>query len=76
MTYRIVCLTWLTVVLGLLALPLMAERSLIPSLESIPDVCSERPNEPSWMEKRRAARRLPACLGPGHLSGTEQRADR
>ena len=50
MTYRIVCLTWLTDVLGLLALPLKAERSLIPSLESIPDVCSERPNEPSWME--------------------------
>jgi hypothetical protein len=28
----------------------MAERNLIPSLESIPDVCSERPNEPDWMQ--------------------------
>jgi len=50
MTYRVVPLTWLTVVLGLVAPPLMAERDLIPSLESIPDVCSERPNEPDWME--------------------------
>lgn len=50
MTYRIVCLTWLTVVLGLIAPPLVAERNLIPSLENIPDVCSERPNEPDWME--------------------------
>ncbi len=50
MTYRIVCLTWLTVALGLIAPPLAAERNLIPSLESIPDVCSERPNEPDWMQ--------------------------
>ena len=50
MTYRIVRLTWLTVVLGLVAPPLVAERNLISSLESIPDVCPERPNEPSWME--------------------------
>ncbi|MBM1691161.1 hypothetical protein JQV55_17930 [Sulfitobacter geojensis] len=28
----------------------MAERNLIPSLESIPDVCPERPNEPNWMQ--------------------------
>ncbi|WP_245814901.1 hypothetical protein [Litoreibacter ascidiaceicola] len=28
----------------------MAERNRIPSLESIPDVCSERPDEPDWME--------------------------
>ena len=47
---RIVHFTWLTIVLGLVAPPLMAERTLIPSLESIPDVCSERPNEPDWME--------------------------
>jgi len=50
MKYRIVRLTWLTVALGLIAPPLVAERNLIPSLESIPDVCSERPNEPDWME--------------------------
>ncbi|WP_299567966.1 hypothetical protein [uncultured Sulfitobacter sp.] len=50
MTYRVVYVTWLTVVSGLLAPPLVAERNLIPSLESIPGVCSERPNEPDWME--------------------------
>lgn len=50
MTYRIVCLTWLTIGLGLIAPPLVAERNLTPSLESIPDVCSERPNEPDWMQ--------------------------
>ena len=50
MKYRIVRLTWLTVALGLIAPPLVAERNLIPSLESIRDVCSERPNEPVWME--------------------------
>ena len=50
MKNRIVRLTWLTIVLGLIGPPLMAERNLIPSLESIPDVCSERPNEPDWME--------------------------
>ena len=50
MKLRIVRLTWLTIVLGLIAPPLVAERNLIPSLESIPDVCSVRPNEPDWME--------------------------
>ncbi|SEQ79092.1 hypothetical protein [Thalassovita taeanensis] len=50
MKHRIVRLTWLTVVLGLIAPPLLAERNLIPSLEGIPDVCSERPNEPDWMQ--------------------------
>jgi len=50
MTYRIIRLCWLTIVLGLIAAPLLAEPNLIPSLESIPDVCSERPNEPDWME--------------------------
>ncbi|WP_281858714.1 hypothetical protein [Litoreibacter halocynthiae] len=50
MKYRIVRLTWLTIALGLIAPPLMAERNRIPSLESIPDVCSERPNEPDWIE--------------------------
>ena len=50
MKYRIARLTWFTVVSGLVAPPLMAERNLIPSLESIPDICSERPKEPDWME--------------------------
>jgi len=50
MKYRIVHVTSLTVTLGLIAPPLVAERNLIPSLENIPDVCSERPNEPDWME--------------------------
>ena len=50
MKYRVVHLTWLTIILGLNAPPLVAERNLIPSLESTPDVCSERPKEPDWME--------------------------
>lgn len=50
MTYRIVCLIWLTAVLGLISPPLMAERNLVSSLESIPDVCSERPVEPDWLQ--------------------------
>jgi len=50
MKHRIVRLSWLTIVLGLIAPPLMAERNLIPSLESIPEVCLERPNEPDWMQ--------------------------
>jgi hypothetical protein len=49
MRYRIVQLTWLTIVLGLIATPLMAERNLVPTLESIPDVCPERPAEPEWL---------------------------
>jgi len=35
---------------GLIASPLLAERNLIPSLESIPNVCPERPIEPEWMQ--------------------------
>ena len=50
MKHRIVRLTWLTAVLGLVAPPLVAERNVIPSLESVPNVCPERPNEPGWME--------------------------
>jgi len=50
MMHRTIRLTWLTIVLGLIAPPLLAERNLIPSLESSPDVCSERPSEPDWME--------------------------
>jgi len=48
--HRTIPLTWLTIVLGLVAPPLIAERNLIPSLESSLDVCSERPNEPDWMQ--------------------------
>ncbi|PYG27354.1 hypothetical protein [Pelagimonas varians] len=47
---RVVRLTWLTIVFGLIAPPVVAERNLIPSLESSPDVCPERPKEPDWME--------------------------
>ena len=50
MKHRIVRLMWFTIALGLIAPPLVAERNLIPSLESTPDVCSQRPNEPDWME--------------------------
>jgi hypothetical protein len=50
MKHRIVRLTWFTAVLGLVAPPLIAERNLTPSLESVPNVCTERPNEPDWME--------------------------
>ena len=50
MKYRIVRLIWLTIVLGLIAPPLVAERNMIPGLANSPDVYSERPNEPDWME--------------------------
>ncbi|KPD11044.1 hypothetical protein [Phaeobacter sp. 11ANDIMAR09] len=40
----------IAVSLGLIASPLLAERNLIPSLESVPDVCPERPSEPDWMQ--------------------------
>jgi len=50
MNYRIVHLTWLAAVLGLMAPPLMAERNLVPGLENIPDICSKSPDEPEWME--------------------------
>jgi hypothetical protein len=44
---HIICLS---IGLGLIALPTIAENNLIPSLESVPDVCPERPNEPDWMQ--------------------------
>lgn len=50
MKHRTIRFTWLTIVLGLAAPPVVAERNLIPSLESVLDVCPERPNEPDWME--------------------------
>lgn len=44
---HIICLS---IGLGLIAPPTIAESNLIPSSESVPDVCPERPNEPDWME--------------------------
>lgn len=32
------------------ALPALAERDLVPSLENAPDVCVDRPAEPDWMQ--------------------------
>ncbi len=53
MKHRIVRLTWFTAVLGLVAPPLVAERNVIPSLESVPDVCPERPTNPvGWTISR------------------------
>lgn len=40
---HIICLS---IGLGLIAPPTIAESNLIPSSESAPDVCPERPNEP------------------------------
>jgi hypothetical protein len=50
MMHRAVSLTWLTIVLGLAAPPVVAERNMIPSLTIISNVCSGRPNEPDWMQ--------------------------
>ena len=50
MKCRVVQLTWLTAVLGLMAPPSVAERNLVPSLERTYDVCSDRPAEPDWMQ--------------------------
>jgi hypothetical protein len=44
---HIICLS---IGLGLIAPPTIAESKLIPSSESVPDVCPERPDEPDWME--------------------------
>ncbi|MEM8572738.1 MAG: hypothetical protein AAGG56_17815 [Pseudomonadota bacterium] len=33
-----------------IAVPTLAERNLVPSLESTPDVCVDRPAEPDWMQ--------------------------
>ena len=41
--------------------PASAERNLVPSLESEPDVCVERPEEPDWMQNigvRKAYKRV------------------
>lgn len=41
---------WLSFGLGLFAQPTLAERSLVPTIGSTPDVCVERPSEPDWMQ--------------------------
>ena len=41
---------WVSFVLGLSALPSTAERNLVPTIGSTPDVCAERPSEPEWMQ--------------------------
>ncbi|MDE4142186.1 hypothetical protein [Phaeobacter gallaeciensis] len=43
------------------ALPAAAERDFVPSLDSEPDVCTERPAEPDWIKNigvREAYRRV------------------
>lgn len=32
------------------AVPALAERDLVPSLDNAPDVCVDRPDEPDWMQ--------------------------
>jgi hypothetical protein len=41
---------WISIGLGLIAPPTLAERNLVPSLESVPDICPQRPDEPEWMQ--------------------------
>lgn len=42
---------FLPVVLAVfIAVPALAERNLVPSLGSTPDVCIDRPAEPDWMQ--------------------------
>ncbi|MEM8993068.1 MAG: hypothetical protein AAGD08_22125 [Pseudomonadota bacterium] len=33
-----------------IAVPAVADRDLVPSLENAPDVCVDRPAEPDWMQ--------------------------
>ena len=47
MTVRAVLLT---VFFMLIAAPAVAERNLVPSLDTTPDVCLDRPLEPGWMQ--------------------------
>ncbi|MEM9477932.1 MAG: hypothetical protein AAGA71_21830 [Pseudomonadota bacterium] len=32
------------------AVPALAERDLVPTLDNTPDVCMDRPEEPAWMQ--------------------------
>jgi len=43
-------LTLLVLALTLGASPASAERDLVPSLDNVPDVCADRPEEPGWMQ--------------------------
>ena len=40
----------LSLSLGMLGSSALAEPNLVPSLESVPDVCPQRPDEPEWMQ--------------------------
>lgn len=40
----------LALILALQALPALAERNFVPSLENEPEVCVERRTEPGWMQ--------------------------
>jgi len=43
-------LTLLVLALSSGVSPALAERNLVPSLGSVPDVCVNRPAEPAWMQ--------------------------
>ncbi|MEM8572692.1 MAG: hypothetical protein AAGG56_17580 [Pseudomonadota bacterium] len=38
------------VLTAFVAVPALAERNLVPSLDNVSDVCVERPIEPDWMQ--------------------------
>lgn len=44
-------MTALAVAIGLTAAPVVAERTLVPTLERSFDVCPDRPEEPLWMQE-------------------------
>ena len=50
MRFTALNLAWVSFLLGLSALPSTAERKLVPTIDSTPDVCIERPSEPEWMQ--------------------------
>ncbi|MEM7670808.1 MAG: hypothetical protein AAF317_17050 [Pseudomonadota bacterium] len=40
----------LAILAAFIAVPAVADRDLVPSLENAPDVCVDRPAEPDWMQ--------------------------
>jgi lipoate synthase len=50
MTRRAAQIALVAWALSLIAMPLSAERNLIPSLERTYDTCTDRPAEPDWMQ--------------------------
>ncbi|MEM7671211.1 MAG: hypothetical protein AAF317_19160 [Pseudomonadota bacterium] len=40
-----------TLLIASTAYPALAERNLVPSMDSISDVCPDRPEEPQWMRE-------------------------